>query len=235
MKCACPDGVRLSHSLILHFVSLKLDVSCWIYSWMFLVSGIVLRYWAKLTHHRFQWLFWVRETWRRPGLREAPCSISFKVTSNTYLHRQIRKRKPLFLLMQLFAAVVDERLPFSAMESSITASQINCHSLMRICSKSDLLMIVLQLRPQWDSCVISFFIWEEDRSVCSWSGVHDWKADTLSFPEIGRMGFSSLPYSFRDCRELVRCDIKKNQILLQIPFRTNYRAVLPPLLLKPLG
>lgn len=73
--------------------------------------------------------------------------------------------------MQTSAAVVKEYLPFSSMESSITAIQINCHSLMRIGSISDLLMIVLQLRPQQDTCVISSFIRKDDRSVHSWSAV----------------------------------------------------------------
>lgn len=67
----------------------------------------------------------------------------------------------------LSSAVVRDCLPFSSMESSVTASQINCHSLMRICSKTDLLMIGILLRPQQDSCVISFFIQKDDRSVSS--------------------------------------------------------------------
>lgn len=36
-------------------------------------------------------------------------------------------------------------------------------------SSSDLLMIVLQLRPQQDFGVISFFIQKDDRSIRSWS------------------------------------------------------------------
>lgn len=62
-----------------------------------------------------------------------------------------------FELLQASAALVVFCLAFSGVESSITGSQINCHSLMRICSRSDLLMIALQLQPQQDSLVSSFF------------------------------------------------------------------------------
>lgn len=102
-----------------------------------------------------------------------------------------------FELLQASAALVVFCLAFSGVESSITGSQINCHSLMRICSRSDLLMIALQLQPQQDSLVSSFF--SGKMTGMSAAGVIwcDGKVDMPSGSVLRGMGSS-----FTGCREL---------------------------------
>lgn len=139
--------------------------------------------------------------------------------------------------MQGSAVVVKGCQPFSSMESSINASHINCHSLMRICSKTDLLMIGLLRRPQQDSHVISFFIQKDDRSVISWSAAA-WLESRYAVCRVQWALPSS--HSFSGCRELGRLDIKKKNLILfrfrkysQITFRTNSGAMLSLFLLAP--
>lgn len=104
MKCAGPDSVSLSHSLISHFVSLKPDCFLCTHCWMYFGQWNYIEILKKVNTSEVSVAFRALQCMYSgsgkpeggPGrLIEAPCSISFKVTSNTYLHRQIRKRKPL--------------------------------------------------------------------------------------------------------------------------------------------
>ncbi len=112
---------------------------------------------------------------------------------------------------------------------------------MRICSKTDLLMIGLLLRPQQDSRVISFFIQKDDRSVISWSAAAWLESRYAVLLCVGWNGLRLLLRAFSGCRGLGKLDIKKkkNQILFrfkkysQITFRTNSGAMLSLFLLAP--